>query len=45
MTCDPWRAKLDAYVDGDDSQGELGEPGEHLRTCPSCAADALGRCG
>lgn len=43
MTCDPWRDKLDAYVDGDASQGEIAGMGEHLRTCPSCAADALGR--
>ena len=43
MTCDPWRDKLDAYVDGDTSQGEIAGMGEHLRTCPSCAADALGR--
>ena len=43
MTCDPWQAKLDAYVDGDDSQGDFASLAEHLRTCPSCAADALGR--
>ncbi len=43
MTCDPWRDKLDAYVDGDASQGEIAGMGEHLRTCPSCAADALSR--
>lgn len=43
MTCDPWRDKLDAYVDGDSSQAEISGMAEHLRTCPSCAADALGR--
>jgi len=43
MTCDPWRDKLDAYVDGDASQGEIAGMSEHLRTCPSCAADALSR--
>ena len=43
MTCDPWRGKLDAYVDGDASQEELASLEAHLRTCPSCAADALGR--
>jgi len=43
MTCDPWRDKLDAYVDGDTSQGEIAGMSEHLRTCPSCAADALSR--
>jgi anti-sigma factor RsiW len=43
MTCDPWQEKLDAYVDGDGSQEELAGLEAHLRTCPSCAADALGR--
>ncbi len=43
MTCDPWQEKLDAYVDGDGSQDELANLEAHLRTCPSCAADALGR--
>ncbi len=43
MTCDPWQQKLGAYVDGDASQEDLASLGEHLRTCPSCAADALGR--
>jgi anti-sigma factor RsiW len=43
MTCDPWRDKLDAYVDGDASQIEIAGMAEHLRTCPSCAAEALGR--
>lgn len=43
MKCDPWQQKLDAYVDGDGSQEELASLEVHLRTCPSCAADALGR--
>jgi anti-sigma factor RsiW len=43
MSCDPWRGKLDAYVDGEASQEELASLEEHLRECPSCAADALGR--
>ena len=43
MTCDLWRDKLDAYVDGDAVHGEIAGMAEHLRTCPSCAADALGR--
>jgi len=43
MTCDPWQEKLDAYVDGDGSKEELASLEAHLRTCPSCAADALGR--
>ncbi len=43
MTFDPWQEKLDAYVDGDASQQDLAGLDAHLRTCPSCAADALGR--
>jgi anti-sigma factor RsiW len=43
MTCDLWRGKLDAYVDADVSHEELASLEAHLRTCPSCAADALGR--
>jgi anti-sigma factor RsiW len=43
MTCDVWRGKLDAYIDNDASQEELASLEAHLRTCPSCAADALGR--
>jgi anti-sigma factor RsiW len=43
MTCDRWRDKLDAYVDSAGSQEELANLGAHLRICPACAADALGR--
>lgn len=43
MTCDVWRNKLDAYVDAACSQQELPSIEAHLRTCPSCAAEALGR--
>jgi anti-sigma factor RsiW len=43
MTCDLWRGKLDAYVDCDCSREELASLDAHLRACPSCAADALGR--
>jgi len=43
MTCELWRGKLDAYVDGDCSQQELANLDAHLRSCPSCAADALSR--
>ena len=42
MTCD-WVPKLDLYVDGELSGGELTEVEAHLRTCPTCAADALSR--
>ncbi len=43
MTCDPWRDRLDAYVDAACSQEELASLEAHLRTCSSCAADALSR--
>ncbi len=42
MTCD-WVPKLDLYVDGELFGGELTEAEEHLRACPTCAADALSR--
>lgn len=42
MTCEPWRGKLYAYVDSEGSPEELASLEAHLRTCPSCAADALG---
>ena len=42
MTCD-WVPKLDGYVDGELSGGELTEVEAHLRACPTCAADALSR--
>ena len=43
MTCDPWQEKLDAYVDDDGPQPDSVDLEAHLRTCPSCAAEALGR--
>jgi anti-sigma factor RsiW len=42
MTCD-WVPKLDLYVDGELLGGELTQVEAHLRTCPTCAADALSR--
>jgi anti-sigma factor RsiW len=43
MACDAWRAKLDAYLDGELAPAESRELSTHMRTCPSCAADALER--
>jgi anti-sigma factor RsiW len=53
MACELWSQKfgsqktgsekLDAYLDGELSPAEERETREHLRTCPSCAADALDR--
>jgi anti-sigma factor RsiW len=43
MSCDPIRAKLDAYADESCSPQELALIEAHLRDCPDCAAEALGR--
>jgi anti-sigma factor RsiW len=43
MTCDMWRTKLEAYVDSELPDNELEGLESHLRECPSCAADSLGR--
>jgi anti-sigma factor RsiW len=43
MSCEVWRAKLDAYVDGELSPPETSLLAEHLRECSGCAADALER--
>ena len=43
MTCDLWREKLNAYVDGSCSPDEVAAVDEHLRDCSSCAAEALGK--
>jgi anti-sigma factor RsiW len=43
MTCDQWRDKLDAYLDSACSEEERASVEAHLRTCASCAADALER--
>lgn len=43
MTCDVWQSRLDAYVDDSCTLDELHALEEHLRACPSCSADVLGR--
>jgi anti-sigma factor RsiW len=43
MSCELWRDKLDAYVDGASAPQELAAFEAHLRTCPRCAADAVAR--
>lgn len=43
MNCDLCRGKLDAYVDESVSADERVAIDEHLRDCPACATEALGR--
>ena len=43
MACDQWRGKIDAYVDAALNTDETRAFEAHMRACPSCAADALGK--
>jgi anti-sigma factor RsiW len=43
MSHDIWLGWLDAYVDGSCTQEELEGIEDHLRNCPACATDTLGR--
>src|ERR1700689_389022 len=43
MACDSYRAKIEAYADGELSSAEMRAMGDHLRACPSCTSDVLAR--
>ena len=43
MVCESWKAKLDTYLDGEVPEEELRSFDAHVRSCPSCSADALTR--
>jgi anti-sigma factor RsiW len=43
MACDSWKATLDTYLDGELSEEETRTFDAHVRSCPSCSADALAR--
>jgi anti-sigma factor RsiW len=43
MACDSWRAKLDAYADGQLPEEEMRSFDRHVHACPSCSSEALGR--
>jgi anti-sigma factor RsiW len=43
MVCESWKAKLDTYVDGEVPEEEMRTFDAHVRSCPSCSADALAR--
>jgi anti-sigma factor RsiW len=41
MVCESWKTKLDTYLDGELSEDEMRSFDAHVRSCPSCSADAL----
>lgn len=43
MVCEAWKAKLDTYLDGELPEEEMRTLDAHVRSCSSCAADALAR--
>jgi anti-sigma factor RsiW len=43
MVCEELEAKLDSYVDGEVPEQEMRTFDAHMRSCPSCSADALSR--
>ena len=43
MSCEQWRAKLDAYVDGELDSNEARTMASHLRGCAQCANAVLER--
>ena len=43
MVCESWKAKLDTYLDGEVPEKEMRTFDAHVRSCPSCSADALVR--
>jgi anti-sigma factor RsiW len=43
MVCESWNAELDTYLDGEVPEGEMRTFDAHVRSCPSCSADALAR--
>jgi anti-sigma factor RsiW len=43
MVCESWKVKLDTYIDGEIPEEEMRTFDAHVRSCPSCSADALTR--
>jgi anti-sigma factor RsiW len=43
MVCEPWKTQLDTYLDGELPSEEMHVFDTHVRSCPSCAGDALAR--
>ena len=43
MVCESWKTQLDTYLDGELPSEEMHGFDAHVRSCTSCAADALAR--
>src|SRR6202050_3646516 len=43
MVCESWKTKLDTCLDGELPEEEMRSVEAHVRSCPSCSADALTR--
>ena len=43
MVCESWKTKLDTYLDDELPENEMHIFDAHVRSCPSCSADALMR--
>ncbi len=43
MNCELWETKLDGYVDGELGPQDEGALRSHLKACPACSQEALGR--
>src|ERR1700678_2648274 len=43
MDCEIWKTKLDTYLDGELPEEQTRAFDAHVRSCPSCTADALTR--
>jgi anti-sigma factor RsiW len=43
MVCEPWKEKLDTYLDGELSEEEMRSLDAHVHSYASCSADALAR--
>lgn len=43
MVCESWKQKLDTYLDNELPEEDMRTFDEHVRSCPSCSADAIAR--
>jgi len=43
MVCESWKSQLDTYLDAEVPEQQMRTFDAHVRSCPSCSADALAR--